>query len=167
MAKRFEVSDNDKNHIRKLYLLESDGQIEKDDRKFCHGGNTKTLSDIIGDDEYEDYVDGVRIRSKGLNSLLDKIELLKTLRMHSKINDGGVHLSSSIYNDLNQFKPYNYFDETKKQCGRVMDKIIELYKENEYGDELVRDIERVYNMSTLEPRAKEYLKHGLEILRGK
>ena len=47
-----------------------------------------------------------------------------------------------------------------------MDKIIELYKENEHGEELVKDIEKVYGLSYLDPRAKEFLKHGMSILKG-
>ena len=47
-----------------------------------------------------------------------------------------------------------------------MDKIIELYKENEYGEELVKDIEKVYAMHHLSPRAKEFLKHGISIIKG-
>jgi hypothetical protein len=48
-----------------------------------------------------------------------------------------------------------------------MDKIIELYKENEHGEELVKDIEKVYGMSHHSPRAKEFLKYSLDSLRGK
>ncbi len=69
-------------------------------------------------------------------------------------------------NHLKAFKPYNYFDETKKECGSAMDKIIELYKENEHGEELVKDIEKVYGLSYLDPRAKEFLKHGMSIIKG-
>jgi hypothetical protein len=47
-----------------------------------------------------------------------------------------------------------------------MDKIIELYKENEHGEELVRDIEKVYGMQHHSPRAKEFLKHALGMIKG-
>jgi hypothetical protein len=47
-----------------------------------------------------------------------------------------------------------------------MDKIIELYKENHYGEELVKDIEKVYAMQHITPRAKEFLKHGLGMIKG-
>jgi hypothetical protein len=69
-------------------------------------------------------------------------------------------------NQLKEFKPYNYFDETKKECNKVMDKIIELYRENENGEELVKDIEKVYAMSNVSQRAKEFLKHGLGMIKG-
>jgi hypothetical protein len=97
---------------------------------------------------------------------VDKLELLKTLRLHPKVSDGGEHLASEIMNHLKGFKPYNYFDETKKECGSAMDKIIELYKENEHGEELVKDIENVYRMQHVSPRAKEFLKHGMGMIKG-
>jgi hypothetical protein len=114
----------------------------------------------------EDYIEGVKIRPKGVNGLVDKLELLKTLRLHPKVSDGGEHLASEIMNHIKSYKPYNYFDETKKECGAAMDKIIELYKENEHGEELVKDIEKVYSMHHVSPRAKEFLKHGISMLKG-
>ena len=47
-----------------------------------------------------------------------------------------------------------------------MDKIIELYKENEHGEELVKDIEKVQGMQHVSARAKEFLKHGLNMIKG-
>ena len=94
------------------------------------------------------------------------IEVLKTMRLFPQITDGGVDLASKIHGTLQEFKPYNYFEEQSNQCNRSMDKIIELYKENEHGDELVKDIEKVYALSYLDPRAKEFLKHGLTIVKG-
>ena len=98
--------------------------------------------------------------------MVDKLELLKTLRLHPKVSDGGEHLASEIMNHLKSFKPYNYFDENKKECGSAMDKIIELYKENEHGEELVKDIEKVYSMQHVSARAKEFLKHGIGMIKG-
>jgi hypothetical protein len=165
MGKRFQLTESDKEQIKKLYLIE-DAETKKDDRKFCHGGNVKSLEEIVGDDEAEDYIEGVQIRPKGVKGLVDKLELLKTLRLHPKVSDGGEHLASEIMNHLKAFKPYNYFDETKKECGSAMDKIIELYKENEHGEELVKDIEKVYAMQHVSPRAKEFLKHGIGMIKG-
>lgn len=162
MGKRLIITEREKRQIQKMYLNEG----PKDERKFCHGGNVKTLDEIIGEDEYEDYIDGVTLRKNGINGLADKLELLKTMRLHPKISDGGEHLAFTIMNDLKAYKPYNYFDEAKKECNRVMDKIIELYKENEHGEELVKDIEKVYSMKHIAPRAKEFLKHSLNMIRG-
>ena len=165
MSKRFVLSEEEKDSIKKLYMIEQ--SEDNSDRKFCHGGNVKTLEEIVGDDTMEDYIEGVQIRPNGVNGLVDKIELLKTLRIHPKVSDGGEHLASEIMNHLKTYKPYNYFDETKNECNSAMDKIIELYKEHESGEELVKDIEKVYAMQHISPRAKEFLKHGLGMLRGK
>ena len=165
MGKRFQLTESDKEQIKKLYLIEQ-SETKEDDRKFCHGGNVKSLEEIVGDDTAEDYIDGVQIRPNGVNGLVDKLELLKTLRLHPKVSDGGEHLASEIMNHLKGFKPYNYFDETKKECNRAMDKIIELYKENEHGEELVKDIETVFQIKHVSDRAKEFMKHGLDIIKG-
>ena len=165
MGKRFQLTESDKEQIKKLYLIEQ-SETKEGDRKFCHGGNVKSLEEIVGDGDAEDYIDGVQIRPNGVNGLVDKLELLKTLRLHPKVSDGGEHLASEIMNHLKGMKPYNYFDETKNECGSAMDKIIELYKENEHGEELVKDIERVYKMQHVSPRAKEFLKHGMGMIKG-
>ena len=165
MGKRFQLTESDKEQIKKLYLIEQ-SETKEGDRKFCHGGNVKSLEEIVGDDDAEDYIDGVQIRPNGVKGLVDKLELLKTLRLHPRVSDGGEHLASEIMNHLKTFKPYNYFDETKKECGSAMDKIIELYKENEHGEELVRDIEKVYAMQHVSPRAKEFLKYGIGMIKG-
>lgn len=164
MSKRFVLTEDEKESIKKLYMIEQ--SEEKDDRKFCHGGNVKTLEDIVGSDELEDYIEGVQLRKNGVGGLTDRIELLKTLRIHPNVSDGGEHIAYNIMNQLKEFKPYNYFDETKKECNKAMDKIIELYKENEHGEELVKDIEKVYALSNVSQRAKEFLKHGLAMIKG-
>ena len=164
MSKRFQITETDREQIKKLYVFEQ--SVKKDDRKFCHSGNVKSLEEIVGDDEPEDYIDGVQIRKSGVNGLVDRLELLKTLRLHPKVSDGGEHLANQVMNHLKAFKPYNYFDEGKKECNRAMDKIIELYKENEHGEELVKDIEKIYGMNHVSPRAKEFLKHGIGMLKG-
>jgi hypothetical protein len=164
MSKRFVLTEEEKESIKKLYMIEQ--SEEKEDRKFCHGGNVKTLEDIVGSDELEDYIEGVQLRKNGVGGLTDRIELLKTLRIHPNVSDGGEHIAYNIMNQLKEFKPYNYFDETKKECNRAMDKIIELYKENEHGEELVKDIEKVYALSNVSQRAKEFLKHGLAMIKG-
>jgi hypothetical protein len=163
-TKRFTITESEVESIKKLYMIEQ--SEEKEDRKFCHGGNVKTLEEIVGDDEMQDYIEGVTIRKNGIHGLIDRLELLKTLRLHPKVSDGGEHLASEIMNNLKAYKPYNYFDETKKECNNAMDKIIELYKENESGEELVKDIEKVYAMNHVSARAKEFLKHGISMIKG-
>ena len=113
MSKRFIISEEEKSQIRKKYFFE---QSEVSDKKFCHSGNVKTLEDLVGDDEANDYIKGVSLRKNGLNGIVDRLELLKTLRLHPDVSDGGEHLAFEIMNNLKSFKPYNYFDETKKEC---------------------------------------------------
>ena len=91
MGKRFEISESEVNEIKKMYLIEQ-SEDKSENRKFCHGGNVKELAEIIGDEEVEDYIDGVQLRTNGLGGLVDRLELLKTLRLHPKVSDGGEHL---------------------------------------------------------------------------
>lgn len=165
MSKRFQLTESEVQDIRKKYFFEQSNS--EGNKRFCHSGNVKTLEDIVGDDEASDYVEGVKLRKNGLGGIIDRLELLKSMRLFDKISDGGEHLAFEIMNNLKSFKPYNYFDETKKECCNAMDKIIELYKENEHGEDLVKDIEKVYSHHHVGPRAKEFLKHGLSIIRGK
>jgi hypothetical protein len=163
MGKTFKITESEKKRIQKMYLIEdSDGN---DNRKFCHSRNVKTLEEIVGDNDFGDYIDGIQVRNNGVNGLVDRIELLKTSRLHPKISDGGEHLAYEIMNTLKSYKPYNYFDETKKECCNAMDKIIELYKEDHHGEELVKDIEKIYSMQHHSQRTKEFLKHSLGIIK--
>jgi hypothetical protein len=165
MNRRFILTEEEKKSIRKQYFFE-ESSAKSDQKRFCHKGNTKTLEEIVGDGESEDYIEGVQLRKGGVNALTDILELLKTARLHPKITDGGMDLCSKLVNNLKSYKPYNYFDETKKECNRAMDKIIELYKENKHGEELVKDIEKVFEMDHVSDRAKEYIKHGLAMIKG-
>jgi hypothetical protein len=164
MERRFILTEEERKNIRKQYFLEQSG--EKTEKRFCHKGNTKTLEEIVGDDDGDDYIDGVKLRKTGVNGLTDILELMKALRIHNKINDGGEDLAFKLVNTLKSYKPYNYFDETKKECNRAMDKIIELYKENDHGEELVKDIEKIMKLQHISNRAKEFIKHGLAMIKG-
>lgn len=177
MGKRFFVTESEKNTIRGLYEQVSGvafgGEMngfkqpkQKETKLFCNAKNTKTIHDLMGGADPETYIDGIQLRKGGVNGMVDKLEVLKTMRLFPQITDGGADLSSQIATDLQEFKPYNYFDENTKECHRAMDKIIELYKENEHGEELVKDIEKVYALSYLDARAKEFLKHSLGVIKG-
>ncbi len=165
MNKRFIISEEERKNIRKQYFFEQSSS-SNEERRFCHKGNVKTLEEIMGDEEGEDYIDGVKLRKSGVHGLTDTLELLKTLHIHPNVTDGGMDLANRLVNNLKTYKPYNYFDETKKECNRAMDKIIELYKENEHGEEVVKDIERVFQIKHVSDRAKEFMKHGLDIIKG-
>lgn len=163
MSIKFSITEEEKNNIRDLYLME-----QEENKRFCHAKNVKSLDDILGNqDGTEDYIKGVKLRMNGVNGLTDMIEALKTIRLYPSISDGGEHLSYQVANILKSFKPYNYFDETNKQCLGAMDKIIQLYKENEHGEELVKDLEKLYTSNSLSPKAKEYTRFCIETLKGK
>lgn len=163
MSKRFFLTEDEKNDIRKNYFYE---QKTPEEKRFCHKGNTKSLEEIVGDVDPEDYIEGVKLRKSGVNGMTDILELLKTIRLHPAITDGGENLSFTLMNNLKSYKPYNYFEENTKECNRAMDKIIELYKENEHGEELVKDIEKVYASQHVSPRAKEFIKHSMSMIKG-
>lgn len=163
MSIKFILTEEERKMIKKLYLPE---ESKEEERKFCHSGNVKSLEEIVGDDDAEDYIEGVKIRRNGISGLTDRLELLKTLRLHPNVTDGGEHLAYEIMNQLKTLKPYRFFDEVKKECMNSIDKIIELYKENEHGEELVKDIEKVMSHNLVSPRAKEFLKHSMGFIRG-
>ncbi len=81
MSKRFYLTESEKEEIRKFYNISEDEK--KDDRKFCHAGNTKSLEEIMGDDEDDDYIEGVRLRKNGVRGLVDKLELLKDIWLNT------------------------------------------------------------------------------------
>lgn len=146
---------------------------EKDKKPRCMPENVIPLDEIVGNsDMFGKYGPGITKRTDGVNSMVDSLGILNNIRLFKDVKDGGAHLSYELMNNLNRFRNKNYYDETSGECNRAMDKIIELYKENEHGTELVKDIERVLNLQTREdeytpsPRAKEYLKQSINIIKG-
>jgi len=123
-------------------------------------------------DEFTRYSPGVSKRRNGVNSMVDTLGILNNIRLFKDVKDGGSHLAYEMMNNLNKFRNKNYFDETNQECNKAMDKVIELYKENEHGTELVKDIERVLNLQTRDdeytpsPRTKEYLKQCINLAKG-
>lgn len=154
-------------------VISEEEQVE-DKKQRCLTTNTSSLDEIVGDsDSFKTYAPSITKRSGGINGIVDTLDLLKTIRLNNDIKDKGEHLSYDLLHHLNKFKTRNYFDETSGECNQAMDKIIELYKENEHGDELVKDIEKVLSLQTKNdeytpsPRTKEYLKRCLMLIRGK
>jgi len=164
MSIKFNITEEDKVRIQNLYLNE---KSKEENRRFCHKKNIKSLEEIVGDDEQDDYIEGIKIRKSGINALTDMIETLKTMRTRPNLTDKGEDLCYKVSNTINQYKPYNYFDETSNQCVSAMDKIIELYKENKHGEELVKDLEKIYSDESVSPRGREYIKHCLGVIKGK
>lgn len=139
---------------------------EKEPR--CLTSNVVRLQDIVGpSDSFGNYNSNILKRNGGISGIVDTLDILKTLRLHPHISDGGEHLSYDLMNHLNNYRNKNYLDETNSQCLQAMDKVIELYKENEHGEELVKDIEKVLKHTNPSPRAKEYLKRCLVLIKEK
>jgi len=160
--------------IRSLYKLQEQEyeEVEVDEKgeekkMFCNAENTKRLDDIFGDDDiHDDLKTIVLVKKNGVKGLADKLEALKSIRMFPGIQDGGELLASHVMNGLKDIRPFNFYDEPSRKCSKAMDKIIELYKEHEHGEELVKDLEKVYGSHHISQRAKEFLKHGIDLVKG-
>jgi hypothetical protein len=160
--------------IRKHILEQAQPEVREEKKNHCVTTNTMPLDEITGkSDDFHHYTPSVKKRRNGVNSMVDTLGILNGLRLFKDINDGGAHLAYEMLNNLNAYRGKNYFDETSNECHKAMDKVIELYKENEHGTELVKDIEKVLALQTKEdeytpsPRAKEYLKRCLVLLKEK
>ena len=159
--------------IRQKLMEEIEMGEPKENKPRCVPENVIPLDEIVGRaNEYITYAPGVTKRKLGVNSLVDTLGILNNLRLFKDVKDGGSHLAYDMMHHLNKFRNKNYYDETSGGCNKAMDKIIELYKENEHGTELVKDIERVLALQTKDdeltpsPRAKEYLKRALALVKG-
>jgi len=154
--------------IRQHILEQVNIEKEPEKKQRCVSGNVIPLDEIVGpSDSFNSYAKNLSKRDGGINGMTDTLDMLRTLRLHPDINDGGEHLSYSLMNHLNKFRNKNYFDETNGGCMKAMDKVIELYKENEHGEDLVKDIEKVLKHNDPTPRAKEYLKRCLVLIKEK
>lgn len=169
------ISENDiKKALRKILMEEPMSSAEKKKVKArCIPENVIQLDEIVGNsDEYSMYSPGISKRSRGVNGIVDTLGILNNIRLFKDVKDGGEHLAYEMMNNLNRFRNKNYYDETSGECHKAMDKILELYKENEHGTELVKDIEKVLNLQVKEdnytpsPRAKEYLKQCVNLVKG-
>jgi len=173
--KVIKLTERDLRNIVKRVISESEGDEETTESKpRCLTTNTYSLDEIVGDsDSFRPYSDALNKRNGGVTGIIDTLDLLKTIRLNKNINDGGEHLSYDLLNHMNKFRNRNYYDETSSVCQPAIEKIIELYKENEHGDELVKDIEKVLALQsrndeiTPSPRTKEYLKRCLMLIKGK
>lgn len=171
---KFFLTETEKKSIRNLYKLDEQQyeEVEVDqegneEKVFCNAENTKRLDDIFGDDDvHEDLKNIVLVKKNGVKGLADKLEALKSIRMFPGIQDGGELIANHVMSTLKDIKPFNYYDEPSKKCNKAMDKVIELYKEHEHGEELVKDLEKVYGSHHLSQRAKEFIKHGIDITKG-
>ena len=174
--KKYRLNENDINRIiGKVLSEQSEKKSPKktDVQPRCLPENVVPLTEIVGfADEYIKYGPGVTKRRSGVNSMVDTLGILNNVRLFKDIKDGGSHLAYEMMNGLNRFRNKHYYDETTNECRKAMDKVVELYKENEHGTELVKDIERVLNLQTKDdeytpsPRTKEYLKQCINLVKG-
>ena len=175
--KKYRLSEGDVNRIIGKVLSEqsekkpSSKKTEIQPR--CLPETVVPLTEIVGfADEYIKYSPGVAKRRSGVNSMVDTLGILNNIRLFKDVKDGGSHLAYEMMNGLNRFRNKHYYDETTNECRKAMDKVVELYKENEHGTELVKDIERVLNLQTKDdeftpsPRTKEYLKQCINLVKG-
>ena len=174
--KKFKINENQLRKIIRNQILsemETSGEQQEEKKPRCVPENIIPLEEIVGKaNDFVTYSPGVTKRKMGVNSIVDTLGILNNLRLLNDIKDGGAHLAYQMMQDLNKFRNKNYYDETTGGCNKAMDKIIELYKENEHGTELVKDIEKVLALQTNEaeltpsPRAKEYLKRCIALVKG-
>ena len=151
--------------VRKHILEQIENKEETKQR--CLTSNVIPLDNIVGPSKiFTNYNSNTLKRNGGIHGMVDTLDLLKTLRLHPHISDSGEHLAYDLMNHLNTFRNKHYLDETNSQCQKAMDKVIELYKEHEHGEELVKDLEKVYGSHNISQRAKEFLKHGIDLAKG-
>jgi hypothetical protein len=152
----------------KRIVLEQEKPEKQEEKQRCVSTNVVSINDIAGNPtDYKNYTTDLYRRDGGVNGMADTLDILKTIRLHPNIKDGGEHLSYELMNHLNSFRGRKYFDETNGQCMAAMDKVIELYRENEHGEDLVKDIEKVLAHHDPTARAKEYLKRCLVLIKEK
>jgi hypothetical protein len=166
--KKIRINERELRQSIRKYLIEQDSEKEQEQKPRCVAGNVIPLDTMIGpSDNFGKYASNVLKRDGGINGMVDTLDVLRTLRLHPDIDDQGEHLAYNLMNHINTFRNKNYFDETNSECQKAMDKVIELYKENEHGEELVKDIEKVLGHPDPSPRAKEYLKRCLVLVKEK
>jgi hypothetical protein len=173
--RRYNLSERELNRLVNRIIKEEDSETKrkKEVKPRCVPENVIPLDEIVGNsEEFGRYSPGITKRQSGVNSMVDTLGILNNIRLFKDVKDGGTHLAYEMMNNLNRFRNKNYHDETTGDCHKAMDKVIELYKENEHGTELVKDIERVLNLQVREdeftpsPRAKEYLKQCVNLVKG-
>ena len=147
---------------------ENEDQNTETEQHKCLTTNTIPLDQIVGgSDSFNNYTSDLFKRNGGISGMVDALDILRTLRLHPNLDDSGENLSYDLMNHLDTFRNKNYYDETTGNCHKAMDKVVELYKETEHGEDLVKDIEKVLGHKDPSARAKEYLKRCLELVKGK
>jgi len=168
--KKIVINEKELRKSIRQHLLEQsqvDAKDNREEKQRCVAGNVIPLDMMVGpSDNFSNYTSNVLKRDGGINGMVDTLDVLRTLRLHNGIEDAGEHLAYNLMNHINTFRNKHYYDETNSECQKAMDKVIELYKEHEHGEELVKDLEKVYGSHNISQRAKEFLKHGIDLAKG-
>lgn len=176
MGKKIRITESELVSLIKKMLKEQTlpqqikPQVSKSEvpKQKCSSENIVSIDDIVGKPfDLNNYTPGLKRRVGGVKGIVDALDLLRTLRMNSVIKDNGTHLAWDLLQQIQDYENKNYFDEVNKNCIPAMDKVIELYKEDEHGEELVSDIEKILGHSDPSPKAKEYLKVCLDLAKRK
>jgi len=138
MGKKFFLTEDEKMSIRSLYQLNEQEYEEVE----------------VGDDGEEKKMFCNAENTKSLDDIYGDDELHDEMKGIVLVKKNGVK------------GPFNFYDEPSRKCSKAMDKVIELYKEHEHGEELVKDLEKVYGSHNVSQRAKEFLKHGIDLVKG-
>jgi hypothetical protein len=166
--KKIVINERELRQSIRKHLIEQDTEKKQDQKPRCVAGNVIPLDMMVGpSDNFSNYTSSVLKRDGGINGMVDTLDVLRTLRLHNGIEDAGEHLAYNLMNHINTFRNKHYFDETNGECQKAMDKVIELYKENEHGEDLVKDIEKVLAHKDPSSRAKEYLKRCIILVKEK
>lgn len=175
MGKKVRITESELVHLIKKMLSEQmlpqekvQAQKTEVPKQRCTSNNIVSIDDVVGKPyDLKNYTPGFKRRIGGVKGIVDALDLLKTIRMNTVIKDNGTHLAWDLLQQIKDYENKNYFDEVNKNCIPAMDKVIELYKEDEHGEELVRDIEKILGHSDPSPKAKEYLKSCLDLVKRK
>jgi hypothetical protein len=81
------------------YILEQTNTKPEETKQRCVAGNIIPLDDIVGPSkEFQNYTSSITKRDGGINGMVDALDILKTIRLHPDIKDGGEHLTYSLMN---------------------------------------------------------------------
>ena len=130
--KKITINEQELRQSIRKHLIEQDLEKKQEQKPRCVAGNVIPLDMMVGpSDNFSNYTSNVLKRDGGINGMVDTLDVLRTLRLHNGIEDAGEHLAYNLMNHINTFRNKHYFDETNSECQKAMDKVIELYKENE------------------------------------
>ena len=89
--KKIQINETELRKSVRKHLLEQSESGAKDNREEkqrCVSGNIMPLDELVGpSDNFSNYASGVLKRDGGINGMVDTLDMLRTLRLHSNIKD--------------------------------------------------------------------------------